>query len=577
MALQTVTSSPDQIVGGIQVSQEIDRPLARSIVDQQAGALGGLVHGLQTGRVSRRAFIHRAALLGVSLASIEAIIAACGSGSQSTGTSTATGPPKRGGTLKAAFSADPAGFDPQRGPSGMSHVVIEQVYSTLMALNPEAVPQPELAESHEVSSDGLAYTFKLRPGVKFHNGDDLTAEDVKFSFDRLLAPNSGYSYTSQIETIKKIEAVDPLTVRFTLSQRTGPFLVYMAFPGSSIVPKKLVQSGHDLNAKPIGSGPFQFVSYEPRSAIKFTRNQNYFEKGKPYFDAMEYRLIGDITALTTAVESGQVNFSNEIPPKDWRRIKRSKDLTTQTLEGSRFNWLVPNNSHKPFDNVRIRQAISYALDRQALVDGAFFGQATPITGGVIPKWNWGYAPDTKLAPVKGDVAKAKSMLAQAGFPNGFTTSMTIVSSFPQQIAMAPIIQANLEKVGIKAKIGTMEVPRYWDEVWSTSNFDITTMYWLSPLADPDDFVTNNYSSTAAVNVQKYASKKMDDLLAQAKSAPTQDARKDLYKQMQQLSMDDMPIVPLVNGWLLIAYSNKLQNYKPMRTGFLKTLKDAWFA
>lgn len=547
----------------------------RSIAEE-AGPIGDLVNGLRSGQINRRRFVQSAVLLGLSLTSIEAIVAACGVGT-SVGPNAVTGAPKRGGILKAAFSADPAGFDPQRGPSGMSHVVIEQVYSTLMALNPDAVPQPELAISNEVSSDGLAYTFKLRPGVKFHNGDDLTSEDVKFSFERLLAPNSGYSYTSQIETIKKVEAVDPLTVRFTLTRRTGPFLVYMAFPGSSIVPKKLVQSGHDLNAQPIGSGPFKFVSYEPRNVIKFTRNDSYFEQGKPYFDSMEYQLIGDITALTTAVLSGHVNFSNEIPPKDWHRVKSNSALVARTLEGSRFNWLLPNNSHKFFDDVRVRQAVSYALDRAALVDGAFFGQATPILGGVIPQWNWGYAPDIKFAPANGDVAKAKALLAQAGFPDGFSTTMSIVSSFPQQMAMAPIIQSNLKRVGINAPISTMEVPRYWDEIWGTSNFDITTMYWLSPLADPDDFVTNNYSSTAAVNVQKYKSKHMDDLLIQAKSAPSQDARKELYKQIQQLSMDDMPIVPLVNGWLLIAHSNKLQNYKPMRTGFLKTLKDSWFA
>jgi peptide/nickel transport system substrate-binding protein len=199
--------------------------------------------------------------------------------------------PKPGGTLIAAFSADPAGFDPVRGPSGMSHVVIEQVYSTLMALDPDANPYPELAESVEISDDGLEYTFKLRSGIKFHNGDNLTAEDVKFSFDRLRAKDSGYSYGAQVETIDSVDVVDPLTVKFKLNKRTGPFLTYMAFPGSSIVPKKLVESGHDLNAQPVGSGPFKFVSYEPRSAIKFERNSNYFQAGKPYFDALEYRII----------------------------------------------------------------------------------------------------------------------------------------------------------------------------------------------------------------------------------------------------------------------------------------------
>src|SRR5438552_7419187 len=495
--------------------------------------LASLVDSLRSGTLSRREFLRRAAALGISLVAAQSLLSTF-----ATRAWAAAGVPRRGGVLKAAFSADPAGFDPVRGPSGMSHVVIEQVYSTLMALDPDAKPYPELAESYQVSDGGLTYTFRLRRGVKFHNGDDLTASDVKFTFDRLRAPNSGYSYGAQVETIKSVDVVDPHTVQFRLTKVTGPFLIYMAFPGSSIVPKKLVESGHDLNAKPVGSGPFKFVNYEPRSIVRFERNGSYFQEGKPYFDAMEYHLIADITALTNAVMSGTVNFSNEIPPKDWAAIQGNPELTAVTLEGSRYYWLLPNNGKKPLDNPKVRQAIGLALNREALVKGAFFGQATPILGGVVPDWNWGYA-DIKFFAPQGDVKKAKALLAEAGFPNGFETSMTIASSFPAMMAMAPIIQANLAAIGVKAKIGTMEIPRYWDEVWSTSNFDITTMYWLSPLADPDDFVTNNYKCGMAINVQKSCSKAMDAILEEAKTAPTEDARKAAYKKMQELSLEEV--------------------------------------
>lgn len=482
---------------------------------------------------------------------------------------------KRGGTLIAAFSADPAGFDPVRGPSGMSHVVIEQVYSTLVLLDHDAKPYAGLAKSWSVSEDGMTWTFELRDGVIFHNGDPVTAEDVKFTFDRLREPDSGYSYGSQVETISEVVVKDPLTVEFKLSKPTGPFLIYMAFPGSSIVPKKLVEAGHDLNAQPIGSGPFKFVSYEPRSAIKFERNDAYYETGKPYFDKMEYRIISDVTALSNALKSGVINFSNEIPPKDWASIESNPKLVGVALEGSRFNWLLPNHERKPFDNAKVRQAVAHALNREALVRGAFFGQATPILGGVIPKWNWSYAALDHFKP-QGDPEKAKQLLAEAGFPEGFEASMTIASSFPAQMAMAPIIQANLAAIGIKAKIGTMEIPRFWDEVWSTSNFDITTMYWLSPLADPDDFVSNNYKCGMAINVQKSCSEAMDSILERAKTATGQEERKALYLEQQKLSLEEMGIVPLVNGWILTAYTKDLKNFKPMRTGFLKTLKDAWF-
>jgi peptide/nickel transport system substrate-binding protein len=482
--------------------------------------------------------------------------------------------PVKGGTLKLGFSADPAGFDPARGPSGMSHVVIEQVYSTLMSVDPNAVPYPDLAEKYEQSADGLEYTFHLRKGVKFHDGSDLTAEDVKFTFDRLRAKDSGYSYGSQVETISEVVVVDPNTVTFKLSKPTGPFLVYMAFPGSSIVPKKLVESGHDLNSKPVGSGPFKFVSYEPRSMVKFTRNEAFYEEGKPYFDALEFHLIADITALTNAVISGTINFSNEIPPKDWQTVTATPGLVGTTLEGSRYYWLLMNNTVAPLDNPKVRQAIAHAIDRSAIVAGVFFGQAVAFKGGVIPEWNWGYAGIDYFA-AGADPDKAKALLAEAGHADGFTTSLTMASSFPAMVAMAPIIQANLAAVGIKAEIKTMEIPRYWDEVWGPSKFDLTAMYWVSPLADPDDFVTNNYACGMAINVQKSCSKAMDEALAKAKSAPTQEARKAAYAEQQKLSLDEMPIVPLVNSLILTAHTDKLKNYKPMRTGFLKTLKDAW--
>ena len=151
----------------------------------------------------------------------------------------------------------------------------------------------------------------------------------------------------------------------------------------------------------------------------------------------------------------------------------------------------------------------------------------------------------------------------------------MASSFPAMVSMAPIIQANLAAIGIKAKISTMEIPRFWDEVWGPSKFDMTAMYWVSPLADPDDFVTNNYKCGMAINVQKSCSTDMDAILDEAKSGTTIEARKAAYKRQQQLSLEQMPIVPLVNAWILTAYTDKLQNYKPMRTGFLKTIKDAW--
>ena len=215
-----------------------------------------------------------------------------------------------------------------------------------------------------------------------------------------------------------------------------------------------------------------------------------------------------------------------------------------------------------------------AINRKAIVQGAFFGQATPILGGVVPEWNWGYA-DIDFFKPEGDPEQARKLLAEAGHPDGFETSMTIASSFPPMVAMAPIIQANLQAVGIKTKIGTMEIPRYWDEVWSTSNFDITAMYWLSP--------AGRSRRLRVQQLQMRHGHQRAEILQQGHGRHPREGEdgahpgraQGLYKQMQQLSLDDMGQVPLVNGWLLIAHTKKLQGYVPMRTGFLKTLKDAW--
>ena len=289
---------------------------------------------------------------------------------------------------------------------------------------------------------------------------------------------------------------------------------------------------------------------------------------------MVYRVISDPTALSNGLKSGEIHFSNEVPPKDWNAIISQAGMIDASIEGSRYFWMVPNHERGTLGNPLVRQAIAHALNRSAIVRGAFYGQATPIVGGVIPEWNWGYAGLEVFKP-EGDIEKAKALLAEAGVAPGASISLTMVSSWPPMMSMAPIIQANLSQIGFTAEIDTMEVPRYWDEVWGPSKFDLTVMYWLSPLADPDDFVTNTYATTSAVNVQKGGSKEMDDLMLAAKSAVTIEERKALYRQQQELSLEDMDVIPVVNGWVLTAHTDRLKNFKPMRTGFLKTIKDAW--
>ena len=439
----------------------------------------------------------------------------------------------------------------------MSHVVIEQVYSTLMALDPDAKPYPELAESYEVSDDGLSYTFKLRQGVKFHNGDDLTADDVKFSFDRLRAKDSGYSYGAQVETIASVDvdrsahgAVQAVEAHRPVPHLHGlPRLLDRAEEAGRVRPRPERPAGRQ---RPLQVRQLP-AALRPSSS---RRTRHYFEEGKPYFDAMEYRIISDITALTNAVMSGEVNFSNEIPPKDWATVQGNADLVGVTLEGSRYYWLLCNTTKAPLDNPKVRQAIAQAIDRNALVEGRLLrpGDADPR------RRHSGVELGLCRHPVLQAERRSREGQGAAGRGRPSRRLRDIDDDrlvVPGQMAMAPIIQANLAAVGIKAKIGTMEIPRYWDEVWSTSNFDITSMYWLSPLADPDDFVTNNYKCGMAINVQKIL--QQGDGRAAGGGEGGRDggrAQGTATSRCTQLSLDDMGQVPLVNGWLLIAHTQQ---------------------
>jgi ABC-type transport system substrate-binding protein len=237
---------------------------------------------------------------------------------------------------------------------------------------------------------------------------------------------------------------------------------------------------------------------------------------------------------------------------------------------------VPNNAEAPLDNPLVRQAIAHAIDRQAIAAAVFFGQATPITGGVIPSWSWAHAGIEAVAPTA-DPDRARALLAEANLAGGFETSLTVASSLPGMAGIAAVVQANLAAIGIRATVRTVEIPRYWDEVWAPSAFDMTAMYWVSPLADPDDFVFNNYACATPINTQQSCSPAMDAMMQAAKSGRSLEERRVWYLAQQRLSVDEMPIIPLVNAWILTAHTDRLQGFVPMRTGFLHSLRDAWLA
>lgn len=470
------------------------------------------------------------------------------------------------GTLRVGFVDGPEGLDPAYAVVGASHQIIDLVYSGLTKLDNNANPVPDLAESWTIDSTGTVYTFQLRAGVKFHDGTPLTADDVVYTFQRLKNPKTGYAYATQVESIADVKALGPLTAQFTLSKPTGPFLTFLAFPGNFIVPKHLAMSGPSLTSHPVGTGPFKFVSYSPDRELILEANQNYYMPGIPRVEKLDIKYIADDTERANALLGGNIDFASRVGTKDYDNIVATPGFAGTEEVGGRWFWIMTQDETPPTNNPLVRLAISYAIDRQAMVDTLFFGHARPILGGPIPSWSWAYDKSTNIIPLHGDIDRAKALLKQAGYPNGVRITMILGSTWQNLVEQGPLIKAMLARAGIDVTLTSMENPRYMDLVWSKGDYQISNMFWLSPLADPDDFTYLNYRCGSGMNPQKFCDPKLDALLQQARYTNDKAARKALYTQATELLLKEMPLVPTVTATMLDAFSTKVKGWEPMRTG-----------
>src|SRR5438132_167201 len=485
------------------------------------------------------------------------ILAACTpSGSTGGPSATTSGQPKRGGTLTLARSGEVTNLDPHKVPAFTSARVFELVYSYLMRLDENLGVQPDLAASMpRTSPDGKRVTVELRTGVKFHNGDPLTSADVKYTFERILDPKNAAVARSFFTDVDTITAPDDATVVFNLKNPNAALIAYMAHPNTGIVSKKIGEANADLSKKEtaIGSGPFKLAEWVPDNFMRFEANKSYYVEGQPYLDGIRINVVPDESGLAAALRTKAADMAIITDAKVARTLRSETSVTLDAKPSLSYNLLFVNTKRPPLDNIKVRQAIAYAIDRKAIIDAVAFGEGE-VTGPIAPALA-NYALPTSQYPLyTRDVAKAKQLLQEANVgPVSFTMlTQTTEPAYAKDIAQ--LVKAELAEAGITVKIETTELTQYVDR-WLKADFDVATgLNGGGP--DPDFYVYRCFTNDGNLNfVTSYQNSVSSDAIKQGRATTDVAKRKDLYTTEQLASLRayfglDQPIPLQYWNWLV---------------------------
>jgi peptide/nickel transport system substrate-binding protein len=449
----------------------------------------------------------------------------------------AAGQPRRGGTLRAGYWQEHKTLDPHLSLQVNERWLMYAVYNTLVGTDEQFNPQPELAESWS-NPDPKTYLFKLRQGVKFHDGTDFDAAAVKWNIDRLKDPATKSPRINDVAVVQSVEVVDRDTVKFNLSQPYAPLLaVLMDRPGFMVSPSAVQKLGPDFGRNPVGTGPFKFVQWTEGQGVTVERNPSYWNPAEPYLDRIEFRVVTDPTVRVTMLRSGELDLIDRIDSKDVATIRENPNLKLLQFNGGAWfgwQWWVDK---PPFDNQLLRQAIAWGINREALGKIQWNGYGRIPPGPVTIPWAGGDA----IQPIGYDPAKARSLLAQAGRGGGFEETLTVRGQ-PEDTRLGELIQAQLADLGVKVNLATIS-PNEWTAAQQERQINWTTTSWTQR-ADPDGLLSLLVKTKGTANTLGYSNPQVDDLLAKAAAIYDREQRRPLYQQIMQIVVDDAPFVYL---------------------------------
>jgi peptide/nickel transport system substrate-binding protein len=458
------------------------------------------------------------------------------------------------GRLVAAIGGEPDQLDPSKTSAYFSFEVLENVYDTLVEPDANLQMRPALAESWDVSTDQLTWTFHLRPGVTFHDGSPFTADDVVFTYRRII--DEALSNVDKLSAVTDVRAANPATVVIRLKQPTPNLLTNLGgFKGMAIVQRKNVESGQ-IATHPIGTGPFAFDSQKSGDSISLKANAEYWG-GAPKVAGVMFRFIPEKSTALSALQAGEIDWTDSIPTQRVNQLKDDDSVNLAVTPSNDYWYLALNEARQPWNDVRVRQAIAYAIDRDAIVAATSYGTAAKNEL-AIPEGNPWY---TAYGRYRYDIEQAKRLLSEAN-ASPRNLDMLVTNEYPETVTAAQIIADNLAPLDITVNIRTVDFATWLDEQ-NSGRFDMLMMGWLGNI-DPDDFYYAQHHTGGTSNAQKYSNPEVDRLLDAGRVQTDQGARAESYRKAATMIADDCSYIYLYNPSVIQAWNKNMSGYEARR-------------
>lgn len=444
--------------------------------------------------------------------------------------------PTLGGILNAALTGEPDSLDPATSTVYTGAQVYDGIFSKLLTIGPDGSFEPRLATKWS-APDEKTWVMDLVDNASFHNGEKFTSADVKYTFERILDPATASSYAGLFDAIDSIETPSPTQVTFHLKTPFGPFLTNLANNGE-IVNKKAIES-QDPSRNPVGTGPFQFVEWVQGDHITVKKFDGYFESGKPHLDSVVFKFLLVDQGRIDALSSGEVNWVDAVPLSQLTSLKDDPRFTYVTSASAGIpDFLAMNTAKAPFDKPQVRQAIAWALDRNAIRELAYSGTGETGNQEVPTGSTWFDGTDPYANGP--DLDKAKSLLAEAGYPDGLTIEYLGLPQYPELLKTGEVVRDQLKKIGITMNIKQVDVTVWFDD-FSKGDYQITSAYQERTI-DPDNFYSLVIKSGGPINTTGYSNPEVDKLIDQAAQESDEAARKSLYTTIRQTVREDAPLI-----------------------------------